>query len=112
MTFLVMKEYKTTVLVVGAGPTGLIAGHLLEQSGINTVIAERHQDRLSTPKAHAINSRTLEICHGVGLPMERIHAKAVNREDGRLARVMNRASRPSSLFTALAWILSIGNPTP
>jgi len=88
MSFLVMKEYNTTVLVVGAGPAGLIAGHLLEQSGISTVIAERHQGRLSTPKAHAINSRTLEICHAVGLPMEKIHAKAVNREDGRLARFM------------------------
>ena len=48
-----MKEIDVPVLVIGAGPIGLLAGHMFEQRGIKTLIAERYQGRLDAPKAHA-----------------------------------------------------------
>ncbi len=36
-----MKELRTQVAIVGAGPAGLLLGHLLERSGIESIILER-----------------------------------------------------------------------
>jgi len=83
-----MNEIDIAVLVVGAGPIGLLAGHLFEQRGIGTLIAERYQGRLDAPKAHALNSRTLEICHAAGLPMDEIHARATRSDEGAYVRFM------------------------
>lgn len=83
-----MTEFDIPVLVVGAGPIGLLAGHMFEQLGIKALIAERHAGRLDAPKAHALNSRSLEICHAAGLPMERIHAKATRSDEGGFVRFM------------------------
>jgi len=83
-----MTEIDVAVLVVGAGPIGLLAGHLFEQRGIKTLVAERYQGRLDAPKAHALNSRTLEICHAAGLPMDAIHAKATRSDEGAFVRFM------------------------
>ena len=83
-----MKEIDVPVLVIGAGPIGLLAGHMFEQRGIKTLIAERYQGRLDAPKAHALNSRTLEICHAAGLSMDAIHAKATRSDEGAFVRFM------------------------
>lgn len=83
-----MQEIEVPVLVVGAGPIGLMAGHMFEQRGIKSLIAERYQGRLDAPKAHALNSRTLEICHAAGLPMDAIHAKATRSDEGAFVRFM------------------------
>ena len=84
----IVKEIDIPVLVVGAGPIGLLAGHMFEQRGIKTLIAERYQGRLDAPKAHALNSRTLEICNAAGLPMDAIHAKATRSDEGAFVRFM------------------------
>ncbi len=83
-----MTELDVPVLVVGAGPIGLLAGHMFEQLGIKALVAERHAGRLDAPKAHALNSRSLEICHAAGLPMDTIHAKATRSNEGALVRFM------------------------
>jgi len=83
-----VQEIEVSVLVVGAGPIGLMAGHMFEQRGIKSLITERYQRRLDAPKAHALNSRTLEICHAAGLPMDAIHAKATRSDEGAFVRFM------------------------
>lgn len=58
---------KTDILIVGAGPVGLMAALLLSQQGISSIIVERRLERMSAPKAHAINPRTMEICDAAGI---------------------------------------------
>ncbi|MGB0920271.1 MAG: FAD-dependent monooxygenase [Alphaproteobacteria bacterium] len=58
---------KTDVLIVGAGPVGMLAGLFLSTQGVSSLIVERRFERLSAPKAHAVNPRTLEMCHQAGL---------------------------------------------
>jgi p-hydroxybenzoate 3-monooxygenase len=36
-----VKEWRTQVVIVGAGPAGLLLGHLLQREGIDSVIVER-----------------------------------------------------------------------
>ena len=36
-----MKELRTQVVIVGAGPAGLLLGHLLEREGVDNVVLER-----------------------------------------------------------------------
>ena len=56
------------VLIVGAGPVGLMSGLLLARLGVKSLIVERRPARLRAPKAHALNPRSLEICRrGNGL---------------------------------------------
>lgn len=76
------------VLVVGAGPVGLLGARLLANRGIRTILVEKYPSRLEAPKAHALNPRSLEICAAAGLPMERIHAAATPRAEGGQVRMV------------------------
>ncbi len=64
------------VLIVGAGPTGLMASLLLERLGLETRLVERRPSAQRAPAAHAVNARTLEICRAAGVDMTRLAAEA------------------------------------
>ncbi len=55
------------VLIVGAGPVGLLAGLLLKQQGVDFRIVEQRAGLHDAPQAHALSARTLEICRSVGI---------------------------------------------
>ena len=55
------------VVIVGAGPTGLITGNLLGMAGIETLIIERNAELSDYPKAIAIDDEGLRICQAMGL---------------------------------------------
>jgi p-hydroxybenzoate 3-monooxygenase len=58
-----------TVAIVGAGPAGLVAAHILQREGIDFVVLERHAqtDMGSMAKAGAIDYRTVEALKAVGI---------------------------------------------
>lgn len=49
------------VLIVGAGPAGLTSALLLARHGVDSLILERRNERSDHPRAHYINTRTMEL---------------------------------------------------
>ncbi|MEQ0558351.1 FAD-dependent monooxygenase [Amycolatopsis sp. NEAU-NG30] len=58
---------ETDVLVVGAGPAGLLLGAELALAGVRTTIAERHPARLPYCRGFNLNSRALDLLARRGL---------------------------------------------
>ncbi|MBV1933590.1 MAG: FAD-dependent monooxygenase [Parvibaculaceae bacterium] len=69
---------KTNVLIVGAGPTGLLGSILLSQLGIDHVVIDRKTAIHPAPAAHVINTRTLEIYRQAGLDMDRVYGASTH----------------------------------
>jgi 2-polyprenyl-6-methoxyphenol hydroxylase-like FAD-dependent oxidoreductase len=89
-----MTEIDVPVLIVGAGPVGLLGAQLLGRQGIRTLIAEKYPSRLEAPKAHALNPRSLEICAAAGVDMAALHAVATPTDEGRYVRMVETLSKP------------------
>lgn len=56
-----------TVIIVGAGPTGLAAANLLGQLAIPTLLLERNPSLCDIPRAITIDDEGLRICQYLGL---------------------------------------------
>ena len=56
-----------SVVIVGAGPTGLTAANLLGMAGIDTLIVERNASLSDCPKAISLDDEGLRICQALGL---------------------------------------------
>jgi 2-polyprenyl-6-methoxyphenol hydroxylase-like FAD-dependent oxidoreductase len=57
----------TDVLVVGAGPTGLMAGLVLTRRGVPVVVADQKAGPTRESRALAVQARTMEIYDQLGL---------------------------------------------
>ncbi|MGI9611933.1 MAG: FAD-dependent monooxygenase [Acidimicrobiales bacterium] len=55
------------VLIVGAGPVGLSASLLLSDLGVENLVVERNPGTTDHPKAHVVNTRTMEIFRSIGV---------------------------------------------
>lgn len=55
------------VLVVGAGPAGLVAGIVLARYGVSVLVAEKRADIATLPRANVISTRSMEILRSWGL---------------------------------------------
>jgi 2-polyprenyl-6-methoxyphenol hydroxylase-like FAD-dependent oxidoreductase len=71
----------TDVLVVGAGPTGLMAALVLNRRGVPNVLIDYKQGPTRESRALAVHPRTMEIYDQLGL-VERVQRQSV--EAGRL----------------------------
>ena len=60
-------DIETTVLIVGAGPTGLATSIGLSHAGVPSTLIERHAGTSIHPKARGVNVRTMEIFRQWGL---------------------------------------------
>ncbi|MFE0020335.1 FAD-dependent monooxygenase [Amycolatopsis sp. NPDC059021] len=69
-----METTITDVLVVGAGPTGLIASALLARYGIDSVTINKNGGTHPTPRAVFINQRSVEIFRELGVEDEVMRA--------------------------------------
>jgi 2,4-dichlorophenol 6-monooxygenase len=71
-----MRRETTDVLVVGAGPAGLIASALLSRAGISSLTVTKYASTAESPRAHVVNQRTNEVFRDLGID-QRIMANAM-----------------------------------
>jgi len=57
----------TDVLIVGAGPTGLMLANQLARHGVRVMIVDRHSGPAQQSRAMAVQARTLEIYAKLGI---------------------------------------------
>jgi 3-(3-hydroxy-phenyl)propionate hydroxylase len=57
----------TSVLVVGAGPTGLAAANVLGRLGVETIVVERDRSVASEPRAVSIDDEAMRLLQWLGL---------------------------------------------
>jgi 3-(3-hydroxy-phenyl)propionate hydroxylase len=58
-----------SIVIVGAGPTGLTMGNLLGMFGIDVLILERNAGLSDFPKAISIDDEGLRVCQAIGLDL-------------------------------------------
>lgn len=68
---------RTGVLIVGAGPTGLMLANQLARHGVNPMIIDRHAGPAEQTRAMAVHARTLEIYAKMGIAAEAIAKGAI-----------------------------------
>lgn len=69
---------RTQVAIVGAGPAGLLLGHLLHRAGIDNVIVERHDRRYAEERIRAgvLEQGTIDTLDEAGVG-ERMHREGL-----------------------------------
>src|SRR3982750_4055637 len=102
----------TDVLIVGAGPTGLMLANQLARRGVRHLLIDRHSGPAEQTRALGVQARTLEIYQKLGivgraLELGRIASGANMWAQGRkMARVpLGDAGR---LVTPYPYILILG----
>src|SRR5690606_40910754 len=55
------------VLIVGAGPAGLATAYVLGRNGIPSVVCDQHSGIHPHPRAHVINTRSMELFRSWGI---------------------------------------------
>jgi 2-polyprenyl-6-methoxyphenol hydroxylase-like FAD-dependent oxidoreductase len=61
------SNHDTDVLIVGAGPTGLVLGLWLSRLGVRVRIVDKTSEPGTTSRALAVQARTLELYDQIGL---------------------------------------------
>lgn len=62
-----MKQTKADIVIVGAGPVGLMCGYLAYLSGMNVILLDKSDGPLKVGRADALNARTLQLLEVAGL---------------------------------------------
>lgn len=74
-----MKTLETDIVIVGAGPVGLMCSFLAKQCGLSALVVDKSQGPLEVGRADALNARTLQLLELAGLFSEIYpHGKACN----------------------------------
>jgi 2-polyprenyl-6-methoxyphenol hydroxylase-like FAD-dependent oxidoreductase len=99
---------KNNVLIVGAGPVGLMLGCNLQSMGINTIIIDKKSAPSLNSKALTINAASLKILHSMGLISEflshgqKVHDIYIHWKNKRLSHInYRRLSSPYNCFLSL-----------
>ncbi len=70
------------VLISGAGPSGLVTALLLAKLGVRSIVIERNAFTDEHPKAHELNTRSVEVLREIGVTEEDLSQEASPLEDG------------------------------
>ncbi len=62
-----MSDSSTEVIVVGAGPTGLMAAALLARRGVRVRLFDKNTQQAHESRALGVQARTLELFLSLGL---------------------------------------------
>jgi len=81
-----MSDVRTSVLIVGGGPAGMVAGLLFARAGVKTTVLEKHGDFLRDFRGDTVHPSTLMLFDELGLL------------DGLLARPHDEVSKLSVPF--------------
>jgi len=80
-----MDRIDVPVLIVGAGPVGLMAAILLARQGVEARVIDRRFEATRAPAAHVVNARTFEICRAAGIDGAALEAASGDpRDAGRV----------------------------
>lgn len=97
-----MNTETTPVLVVGAGPAGLVTATTLARYGVRSLLIERRADSSSLPRATLINLPTMELLRSWGLEPA---VRAIAMEASPLGLFTESLAAPGGMK------LSFGYPT-
>ena len=61
------EPFTASVLVVGAGPTGLTLANILGQEGVSTILIDRKPATVAEPRAVSIDDESLRTMQAIGL---------------------------------------------
>ncbi len=70
------------VLIVGAGPAGMVSALCLAARGVSTLVVERQKGVNEHPKAHELNARSIEILNALGITDDQLAEEASPESDG------------------------------
>jgi 2,4-dichlorophenol 6-monooxygenase len=76
-----VHELQTDVLIIGGGPTGMVAALGLARLGVRCVVLERQSGLSTHPKAHELSGRSLEILAALGVPFAELRREASPDDD-------------------------------
>lgn len=75
-----VNQIKTEVLIIGGGPTGMIASIALSKLGISNILIEKRDKPMLHPKAHELSARSIEILESLGIRFTEIKREASDHE--------------------------------
>jgi 2-polyprenyl-6-methoxyphenol hydroxylase-like FAD-dependent oxidoreductase len=64
------RRSSTPVLIVGAGPAGLVTALVLAKQGVRSTLVERHPGTSIHPRASGVSTRSMEIFRALGVEDE------------------------------------------
>lgn len=62
-----MKNFEADIVIIGAGPVGLMCAYLANLHGLKTIVLDQSAQPLTVGRADALNARTLQLLEIVGL---------------------------------------------